>query len=123
MEGSDGYVRSGTYSHTRRPREERYFYAVPPEEWPREWLMSVVSMMEVVLDMPGTIEMQDIADAIDYGPHQLSPRQAESFKKVSAAFERSMAEQAEKCARGEHRMKNGRCWACGEPALKVVEDT
>lgn len=122
MEGSDGRVRTGQYVWTRRPRRERYFNATPVEELPREWLISVVGMMEVVLDSPGALTLQDVADIIDYGPYQLAPRDRQKVKKMVDAFERSMAEQAEKCARGEHMMRNGRCWACKETTLKVVDD-
>lgn len=119
---TDGYVRRETYSLTRRPRKERYFHAAPIEEMSHDWLVSVVGMIEVVLDHTGAISLQDVADAIDYGPHQLSPRQAHEFQKVAAAFKRSMSEQAEKCQRGEHLWRGNRCWACKESILKVVEE-
>ncbi len=105
---------------TRRPRAERYFYTA--KTYPREWMESVLGMLEVVLDTPGQISLQDVADALDYGPKELSPRQRESFGKVVEAWDRSKTAAREKCGHGDHLFINGQCWWCDEPQLKVVDD-
>ena len=110
---------------TRRTKNERYFTMVPALQWPTGWMTSVLGMAEVILDNPGMVTMQDIADALDYGPNRLSPRQYQEFTLVKDAFDRAITEADANCKRGEHSTHNGSCLHCGhkESHLKVVENT
>ena len=123
LEGSDGRIRTIHHpSLTRRPRGDRYIYSVPKDQLSHEWLLSIVYMVEVILDFPGNFTLQDVADSIDYGPHQFSPRDQKRVAMISEAFHRSINEQLEKCAKGQHMIRGGRCWACEESKLKIVND-
>lgn len=106
---------------TRRPREDRYYWKTLGTERPRAWMESVLGMLEVVLDWRGNFSLQDVADALDYGPDDLSPRQQESVAEIAGAWERAKASGREQCKLGNHRFKEGRCWWCDEPKLKIVD--
>lgn len=85
-------------------------------------MASVLGMIEVILDFPGTLTLQDVADSLDYGPQQLSPREHAKALEIKGAFDRSVAKQREQCKLGNHRFRGGKCWYCDETQLKVVDD-
>jgi len=79
-------------------------------------------MLDVVLDQPGSVSLQEVVDCIDYGPHELSPRMRKQVGLLSKAFSKAVNDQLKKCANGEHMMRGGRCWMCQEAKLKIVKD-
>ena len=85
-------------------------------------MVSVLGMVDAVLCSPGTLTLQDIADALDYGPHTLSPRLREQVRQIAGAFKYSIEKQLAECRKGNHRFVGCRCWYCDEPKLQVVKD-
>lgn len=70
-----------------------------------------------------TEEMQQLADTLDYGPQECSPRLLEQVESIKAAFDSAVAEQTEKCSRGDHLWgaKGTRCRHCKKARFEVVE--
>jgi len=106
----------------RQPRSDRYI-DLPPDQWSREWMVSVIQHMDCILENGLAHAIQDLADQIDYGPNQLSPRQYADFAKVADAFNRAVLEQAEKCTQGAHLFIGGdpRCRHCRTARFTIVE--
>lgn len=110
------------YDVERRDRKERYFRNTLSEDVPREWMTSLLDMLDVVLDYPGVLTLQDVVDMLDYGPKQFSPRERAMCLKVKDSWDRFKMEQDERCRLGNHRFRDGRCLYCKETKLKVVDD-
>lgn len=114
------------YHITRRSYQERYIRREDEhgELW-RKRLSDIAHCLDFMLSgsLPSREWLQDLADMVDYGPKELSPKQRDTLAQITTAFDNSMSEQAEKCARGEHIYGVGphKCWACGEPRFKVIE--
>ena len=108
----------------RRMFPERYVARTRPEELSREFLLTMVGYLDRLLDGLASGEMQDIADHLDYGPQELSPRAKDKLLTIERAFHRACREQDERCKRGEHHLDRARgdlkCRHCGSSVLTVI---
>ena len=105
----------------REPRHARYI-DLPPEQWDRAWMVSLIQQLDCILEYGLVHEIQTLADRLDYG-NTLSPREVAAFAPVAEAFSRAVLESAAKCAKGEHQFIPGdpRCRSCRTPRFTVVE--
>lgn len=110
----------------RRPYQERFLHRMDEHDavW-AERLVGVAYLLDMRLGWmaPDQELFQELADMIDYGPQELSPRDLERIGQITQAFDNWKADQAKRCARGEHIYGVGphKCWACGEPRYGVID--
>jgi hypothetical protein len=95
---------------------------VDPQDLSHEWLVRVVTLASALLDHgAGAMNLQDLADYLDYGPNEASPRLRKKALALLEAFHRAVDEQAEKCAVGDHLFgPKGKC-QCGATRLTLVD--
>lgn len=106
----------------RRQWGERYVQRTPREDLSREFLLAMAEHLDKVLDGLAGPYLQEIADHLDYGPHELSPRAKDKLLTIERAFQRACKEQDARCERGEHHLERGdlKCRHCGWSALTCL---